>query len=185
MASVKGSGPNPKARSTRRTSPAMPSWSWRVRPCPLFRARIPSKSLMVAQARLPGRTGGSAWATCRPRLSRARSGRRLSRHLPAGATPSRRATLPARAGREGGGSGRRRPSARAAASLDERRLQAGQVQTGQVEAGQVEAEAAAADQGLQEVGRTFHRFGRSAGRAPERCKNRSRPPAPPRSGQRG
>lgn len=48
MASVRASGPNPKARSIKRTSPAMPSWSWCVHPCPFFRARITSKPLMVA-----------------------------------------------------------------------------------------------------------------------------------------
>lgn len=91
----------------------------------------------------------------RPRLSRARSGRQLSRRLPAGAaTPSRRVPLPACTW-ERGGPGRRRPSARAAASLGERRPQAGQV----------EAEAPPAPRpitGIREVGGTFHRFGRSA-----------------------
>jgi hypothetical protein len=42
------SGPIPKARSTRRTSPLMPDWSWKALACFFRRARIASKPLIVA-----------------------------------------------------------------------------------------------------------------------------------------
>ena len=42
------SGPIPKARSTRRASPLIPGWSWKALACFFRRARIASKTLIVA-----------------------------------------------------------------------------------------------------------------------------------------